>query len=471
MGKRKFRDDEKLETAIIMAGGAGTRLASITGELPKAMVNIRRTDHENHGTAKDTILEHQMRMLHDNGIKNFILIVGNKKEFIESAFSSEQINANLGCDDITITFYEEIAPLGTAGAFCSKDLQQLIGRESFLFTYSDVLFDVNIQQMYQFYKEQNADAAVLISPCAEPDDRPLCVFDKGSKEIVDLIPKQGKGDGPRGSLFPNTPKNSFMILNDSFFDILPDLPTYLDMEENVLTKLIYDGRYEVVGWNTPCYIKDIGTVSRFHEGVSELECGIPAFRNPNKYSQTAAVLRASDIIRVEQDGNAHANQEVASAITKLNSSGVITIIHNDINEEETYQNVDPKHLPIITSLQDRLVDTLLVRSGGAYVNAKVDQLEQCDELIAQWNVSPENFVYLTATEEGCLITKLDGSGSSMESSSFEIAADVIAMKHHAMQSAEIKSQIVHYEPNFAQGTFGFNISNPATTDIAQGDQE
>ena len=30
-----------------------------------------------------------------------------------------------------------------------------------------------------------------------------------------------------------------MILNDSFFDILPDLPTYLDMEENVLTKENY----------------------------------------------------------------------------------------------------------------------------------------------------------------------------------------------------------------------------------------
>ena len=471
MGKRKFRDDEKLETAIIMAGGAGTRLASITGELPKAMVNIRRTDHENHGTAKDTILEHQMRMLHDNGIKNFILIVGNKKEFIESAFTSEQINANLGCDDITITFYEEIAPLGTAGAFCSKDLQQLIGRESFLFTYSDVLFDVNIQQMYQFYKEQNADAAVLVSPCAEPDDRPLCVFDKNSKEIVDLIPKQGKGEGPRGSLFPNTPKNSFMILNDSFFDILPALPTYLDMEENVLTKLIFDGRYEVVGWNTPCYIKDIGTVSRFHEGVSELECGVPAFRNPTKYSQTAAVLRASDIIRVDQNGNAYANQEVASAITKLNSSGVITIIHDDINEEVAYPSVKPEDIPIIVALQDRLVDTLLVRSGGAYANAKVDELEQCDDLIAEWNVAPENFVYLTATEEGCLITKLDGSGASIPSSSFEVAADVIAMKHYAMQKAETQSQLVPYDPNFAQSPYGFDISKLTnTTDVGQGDE-
>ena len=130
-----------------------------------------------------------------------------------------------------------------------------------------------------------------------------------------------------------------MILNSSFFDVLPSMPTYLDMEENVLTKLIYSGRHKVVGWNTPCYIKDIGTVSRFHEGVSELECGVPAFRNPDKYSQTAVVLRASDILKVDESGQAYANPEIARAITKLNQSGAITIIHDDINEEIAYPNV------------------------------------------------------------------------------------------------------------------------------------
>ena len=46
---------KKLTTAVIMAGGQGTRLASITGQLPKAMVNIYNTAHENYGKAKDTI--------------------------------------------------------------------------------------------------------------------------------------------------------------------------------------------------------------------------------------------------------------------------------------------------------------------------------------------------------------------------------------------------------------------------------
>ena len=122
-------------------------------------------------------------------------------------------------------------------------------------------------------------------------------------------------------------------------------------------------------------------------------------------------------------------------------------------------------------MQDRLVDTLLVRSGGAYANAKVDELEHCDDLIVEWNVAPENFVYLRATEEGCLITKLDGSGASIPSSSFEVAADVIAMKHYAMQKAETQSQLVPYDPNFAQSPYGFDISKlTTTTDVGQGDE-
>ena len=58
----------KLTTAVIMAGGQGTRLISITGKYPKAMVNIHGTEEQYLGTAKDTILEHQMKMLSENGI-------------------------------------------------------------------------------------------------------------------------------------------------------------------------------------------------------------------------------------------------------------------------------------------------------------------------------------------------------------------------------------------------------------------
>ena len=138
----------ELKTAVIMAGGQGTRLSKITGPLPKAMVNIRNTSMENFGKAKDTILEHQMNMLSENGITNFILVVGNKKEYIQAAFTNEIINHNIPGRNITIRYFAEDRPLGTAGAFCSRELQDMIQEDDFLFTYADVLFDVNIGKMY-----------------------------------------------------------------------------------------------------------------------------------------------------------------------------------------------------------------------------------------------------------------------------------------------------------------------------------
>ena len=291
----------QLKTAVIMAGGQGTRLQSVTGVLPKPMVNIRNTTIENFGKAKDTILEHQIDMLSENGITNFILVVGNKKEYIQAAFTNEIINHNIPGRNITIRYFAEDRPLGTAGAFCSRELQDMIQEDDFLFTYADVLFDINVGKMFELHDKERADATVLISPCSEPDDRPLCVCEKGSNIISGIIPKQGKTDGPRGGSFPNTPKNGIMILNKSALQLLPSQPTYLDMEESILTRLIYSGAYKVCAWNTPCYIKDIGTVDRYYEGVSELARNIPTLRNPAKNPQKCVIFKAKDLIKVTEE--------------------------------------------------------------------------------------------------------------------------------------------------------------------------
>lgn len=459
MENKKIIEDS-LRTAVFMVGGKGTRLAPVTGDLPKAMVNIKGTGALYNGTAKDTILEHQMKLLHDNGINNFIFVVGNKKEYIQAAFTNEIINRNLGTNDISISYFEESAPLGTAGAFCSKELQDMIGDQSFLFAYADVLFDVNVQDMFKYYKQQNADAAVLISPCAEPDDRPLCVMGRDGKEVVSLIPKQGKQDGPRAGFFSNTPKNGLMILNKSVFSVLPELPTFLDMEENVLSKLIYDSKFSVVGWNTPCYLKDIGTVSRFYEGTKELALGVPEAKNPGRFPQSCVILKATDAIKFDENGHASANVELATAITHLNQNGVIAVMHDDLDEENAFANCDPKDAAVISAIQGKMIDTLLVRSGGAYVNTQVDTPNEFGQVIEGWNIAPENCFYLSESQDkGCVITKLDGQQLSMEVPSFITAADAIVNYHQAMQ------QTFRMQQNGVQDVL-LNMPMPAET--AQG---
>ena len=382
------KSDNILKTAVIMAGGEGTRLREITGPLPKAMVNIKGTQSKYYGQAKDTILEHQIDVLSENGVTNFIFVVGNKKEFIKTSFTNEIINRNVYTKtpndrNIHIHFFEEESPLGTGGSFCYKQLQQLIGNQDFLFTYSDVLFDVNVQSMFNFHKRNNANATVLVAPSKTPDDRPLCVFEDNSSEIISMIPKQGKQDGPRKGLFPNTPKNGLIILNSSFFKLLPETPTFLDFEENILIRMIYDDSFKVCGWQTPCYLKDIGVVSRYYEGVKDLSNGIPELRNPNKNPQSCCVFRESDVLDLSTEGIITLNPEIPPILSTLNSQGTITVLEKDLSAK------------LNNPQEDLLIDTLLVRqSSPCYLNAKIDDLTQIKPLLEEWNISLENLSYL-----------------------------------------------------------------------------
>ena len=410
------RQPEKL-VAVIMCGGKGTRLASVTGELPKAMVNIHNTDNIYHGQAKDTILEHQMKMLSENGVTDFILVVGNKKEFIKNAFTNETINQNIPGRDINISYFEESSPLGTGGAFCFKTLQNMIPSQDFLFIYSDTLFDVNVRDMYKFHQQENADMTVLISPCSEPDDRPLCVTEKGSNEIVSMIPKQGKGEGPRQGLFPNTPKNGLMIINKSVFRELPNNPSYIDMEEGILTKAIYDSDFKVSAWTTPCYVKDIGTVDRFYEGVKDLRLGIPQTKNPDKQEQTCVVFSENDLILIDENGNASVDVEIAQAISQLNESGIITLLNKDNKAVNIYEQ------------EDMIVDTLLYRAGsGSYFNKKFDEnnLEEFANLLEDWNIPHANtYLFARENEQSVIVNNL-AKGDTTASSFMEATNMVIS---------------------------------------------
>ena len=58
--------------AVIMAGGKGTRIQSINTEVPKPMITI----------LNKPILEYEIQVLKNQGIKDIILVVGYLKEVI-----------------------------------------------------------------------------------------------------------------------------------------------------------------------------------------------------------------------------------------------------------------------------------------------------------------------------------------------------------------------------------------------------
>ena len=124
--------------AVIMAGGKGTRIQSINKEVPKPMITI----------LNKPILEYEIEVLKNQGIKDIILVVGYLKEVITGYFKNgEKFGVN-------ISYIEENEPLGTAGAlyYLKNELN-----EDFLLLNGDILFNIDINKFYLAHKKNNAD--------------------------------------------------------------------------------------------------------------------------------------------------------------------------------------------------------------------------------------------------------------------------------------------------------------------------
>jgi D-glycero-alpha-D-manno-heptose 1-phosphate guanylyltransferase len=126
-----------ISTAIILAGGLGTRLRSAVPNLPKPMAPINDRP----------FLEYQMAYWIAQGVDNFILSVGYKYEIIIEHFGSSW-------KGVPIKYVVEQVPLGTGGGLllAAKELE-----DPFLVLNGDTFFEVDFKKMKQFHNVHHAE--------------------------------------------------------------------------------------------------------------------------------------------------------------------------------------------------------------------------------------------------------------------------------------------------------------------------
>ena len=126
-----------ISTAIVLAGGLGTRLKGVLKGLPKPMAPIRDRP----------FLEYQMDFWIDQGISRFILSVGYLNQTISSHFGDSYRS-------VEINYVQENTPLGTGGGLlmASKNLA-----EPFLLLNGDTFFEVDLNDLCLFHNEHNAE--------------------------------------------------------------------------------------------------------------------------------------------------------------------------------------------------------------------------------------------------------------------------------------------------------------------------
>ena len=140
---------------VIMAGGQGTRIASVRNDVPKPMITI----------CGKPILEYQIENLKACGLTDIIVVIGYLGDKIKEYFGDG------GEFGVRIEYFEEEHPLGTAGALFK--IPRLT--EDFLLLCGDVIFDVDFNRFISFHKQHNALASLVAHPNGHPYDSSLLV--------------------------------------------------------------------------------------------------------------------------------------------------------------------------------------------------------------------------------------------------------------------------------------------------------
>ncbi len=128
-----------MTSAIILAGGLGTRLRSVVPDLPKPMAPI----------SKRPFLEHLLDYWIKQGVGHFVLSVCYRHEIIVGHFGNRYKDAEL---DYVI----EKTPLGTGGGLLLA-AEKVRRNEPFLLLNGDTYFAVDLRALIKFSLANDAD--------------------------------------------------------------------------------------------------------------------------------------------------------------------------------------------------------------------------------------------------------------------------------------------------------------------------
>lgn len=326
-----------IHTAVIQAGGMGTRLRSITNDLiPKPMVML----------CGKPMLQWQIENLKTNGVYNIYIVIGHLGEVIQKYFEN---GSRFG---VNIEYIKEEIPLGSAGALYY--IKEKLVEDNFILIYSDVMFDIDFERMENFHIQKKAYISLLVHPNMHPYD----------SDIIEI----NKDDCVTGILSKNTKRMYWYnnCVNSGIFIVSRDVVQNitkcekLDFEKNIIMRYLPMGR--VFGYKTTEYVKDAGTVTRLCEVQDAFMKYIPQKRNLLIKQKCVFLDRDGTINKYKgllyKEDDLELENGVVEAISQINNSEYLAIVI-------TNQPVVARGLCSISDIENihRKLETLLGNQG------------------------------------------------------------------------------------------------------------
>ena len=165
---------QKIDKAVILAAGRGTRMRELTADLPKPMIDVRGKP----------VLQHIVEGLRDAGVRRFLIVAGYRADVVRNFFGD---GSRLKVD---IEYVTQVTQDGTGRVV---DLaESFVAKSPFVLAYGDILVD---PANYQRVVDLADDLEALISVTRGEDvSKGGAVFVNDKRELVDLREKSKPGE-------------------------------------------------------------------------------------------------------------------------------------------------------------------------------------------------------------------------------------------------------------------------------------
>lgn len=338
---------------IIMAGGKGTRISKLFPDIPKPLIPINHIP----------VLEREIIGLAAQGFTDIILTVSYLADKIMSYFGD---GSRLG---VKIDYFVENIPLGNAGAlFKLRDI--LV--DDFLLINADAVFDVDFNRMVDYHRSHNALATLFTHPNSHPYDSGLIVADKENR-----IEKWLAKEDERPAYYKNRVNAGLHVINPRVLirsGIEADTIGTVDTESGQIIKVDLDrqllkplsGSGLMYCYDSPEYVKDMGTPERYISVCEDFNAGIVNSKNLTNKQKAIFIDRDGTINKyvgfLRDIEEFELLPDAAEAIKLINASGYLAIV-------VTNQPVIARGEVTFSELEDihNKMETLL-GCEGAYVD-------------------------------------------------------------------------------------------------------
>jgi NDP-sugar pyrophosphorylase family protein len=238
----------KINKAMILAAGEGTRLRPLTLDTPKPLLPLNGKP----------LIEYTLLWLKQHGIEEVA---------INLYHHGDKIKQHLGDGkkyDLKLHYSPESKLMGTAGGV--KKVESYFDGP-LVVVYGDMLTDFNLSEMMALHVEQGNIATIALMPVERPWEVGVVVMDDNSR-ITSFVEKP-----PRGTEPGNLANAGIYVLEREVLDIIPS-NTFCDFGHDILPKLI-NSHKPFCGYclKKDDYILDTGTVARYEQADKDARNG------------------------------------------------------------------------------------------------------------------------------------------------------------------------------------------------------